>query len=325
MAKTPAKFPSETGLGKACGHTWAQNLVVTGRLPNGFGAQLQHELTPVISGDLSELGWNGDEEARLLEQLQDRIKSVFVQTNLAKPALSKKNLDAIRWLLRQAEVLLVAVSKVHQLWWNRKGGAWTLDKEDRVTNFLDAHPDPCAGNMGEWKVDTSGARLRNVRCPSEEEIAQRPKDRATIRQLVEDAAMHVRCAEFGLWRSLLYQDALDAWKETPQGGQAGGFQTRPGEPPRGPDGLQATPWDRDDLDLAPTPPSEPPDVNLPDPGVLPTPKPPPPPPGTGPDGVTGGKRTYASRSASRGPVIGRAVLAIGGIALAVKYLPKALR
>jgi hypothetical protein len=280
MARPPSSFRGEAP-GQVCGHTWASSLVVDGRLPNGFGKDLTHRLEPVMEqpyeADLGMpdvdqaqlgIGWGGPLESNLSSQLLDRIAAIRARTN--ESFLGSKQKGAVRWLLDRAKGELDFAQAIHKLWKNRTAGSWSLSFSDRLTNFYAAkNPSDCAGRPGAT-VEGAG-RSGPVRCPTEAEIARRPNARAEIRQRFVDAAHFIRCAEYGLWRMLLYREAKQQWEQRPTGPGgivAPGGGTMPG-----------------DITVGVPVPPQPPDVPVPVAGKLPPPTPPKPPPDVGPEGA----------------------------------------
>ena len=324
MSKPPSGYPGPEGY--PCGKSWKKSLIVTGKIPGKhFGQHLAHTLPPVASNLDSgkhKLGWGGEYEDARREQLFDRLEDVVEQLKIAQTWLTDKEIVSIEWLTYHAAAELDAAKGIHEQWKMRKKGAFPLSYPDKMSDFFPAeNPQDCAGgDLGpNYGAEVEGVgRSGTVKCPTRSELKQRPKDRASIANRFIDAAHHIRCAEYGLWRLSLYRQAVDAWHKTPAGSAPGDLTTIPKEhyipgdltlppPGPGPGGLIVGP-------KGPPPPPDPADMKLPPPPKDPVPPQPTP---TGPDAkATKTPTTHAQRrkkgsSFTTKAVIGAAVIGVG--------------
>lgn len=313
MARPPSHFRGET-IGRVCGHTWASELVVDGRLPDGYGADITKTLDPVmpppfagpggqpdVEPQAQGIGWDSPAEALRRQQLLLRIGELRVATDVAYIAGDIKG--AVRWLLDKAEAELESAQKIHSLWKTRGNGAWPLRYADRLTNFYAAeNPDDCAGRFGATVSGTGGG---TVRCPTRQEVDRREADREKIRERFVDAARFVRCAEYGLYRSVLYRKArLRRKGEVAQGGDV---VATPGPGPALPGPIKV--------------PEVPPDFPVPDVRALPPPTSDPLPDDTGPEGATAAPAPAAVSPRRRRRE--RTAAVIGGVGIALWALSDA--
>jgi hypothetical protein len=242
--KPPAAYPTEPKKpgtvpphAMRCGWTWAVPVTVDGRLPTGFGAQYSHVLEPVMPiARLGQIGWAGAIEAERRTQLKTAAQRILEQLQLASTTIDPTSIASVRWLVESAGAELTAADQVHAKWLTRAGGPFPLSLEDRPSAFHKS----CAGQPGAAVPGT-------LVCPSAAELAQRMPDRRRIRDRFEDAAAHLRCAEYWLWRVMLYREALAAWAAVRPPTGAGGLKAAmPAKPPPAP------------LDLTREPPPAPP-------------------------------------------------------------------
>ncbi len=329
MALPPGGYPAEGGANAPCGWTWKQNAVVTGEISGfDFGASEKTILPPIVyPGNVPKVwGKDADSEAAFADKIQQAIIQTTADVNALaaedpdpsngfepNDSLTAKQVNSLAWLLAHAQAQLEAAAEIYDFWAHRFGGPWPLSLGDFPSNFtlpagIDARSHPCSGNNGEW-VDGRG-RVDKVMCPANAEMVRRPFDREKVRARLMDAIHHVRCAQWGMWRLVLYGRAVNAWDlKHPVGGLVaepvgpigpvssgapGGFAAPysdplppgdlttapPTEPPAptGPGGLTTGP---------PSPPDEPGDFHLPDPGELPPPDQIPDGEGAGTDGAGG--------------------------------------
>jgi hypothetical protein len=222
MSETPSQFPNEHNLDEPCGSSWEGELVVDGRLPGrAFGAAFSTTIQPVVASVPSAVGRSETEADALRDKIQARINLVRdeiadVSPQYAPPqfaALSKKQEKALEWLLIHAEAEMSAALQLHDKWRYRVGGGYPLDAADTLAAFVAADCSPRGD--GHRPVAPYGQAVVGVDgelayCPSVEELEQRPKDRSRIIQHLQHALMHVRCAQYGLAKIILVQQAQEA-------------------------------------------------------------------------------------------------------------------
>lgn len=187
-------------------------------MPNGFGGQFSKVLPPIAGSMVSSqgfggpVGFGGEVEQQRLDELMDAIGETRAMLDVAADSLTQTQIGDISYLLRGAELELEAAQDVHE-GWDRMG--WPLSYQpDRISAFPGA-PGKCKGDGGEEVTPPGGGR--RVRCPTISDAIRRPGSRYYIRQRFIDAAHWARCAQWGLWRSLLYARAKEDWdnQDTP--------------------------------------------------------------------------------------------------------------
>lgn len=215
---------------KNCGKAWDKTQTVTGEIygKGGFGREFKKTLSPI--GYLSELNDIGKDGARIdlvkeklgkfATRLSREIDNASGRKGTKKRLLNSNEERALRWLLEHAQSQWNAAESLWEKWVYRRidmgaagtadGGTFPLNLEDRTTN-IPGGGTHCAGRMGKWIPSTS-PRGGDIFCPTLAELQQRPKDRAAIRQHLIYAFENIRCAQVGLYRMLLYKQALAAWK-----------------------------------------------------------------------------------------------------------------
>ncbi len=323
MAKPPSGYKGP--LGYPCGKSWAEPLIVTGELPGkNFGKHLTHTLSPVVTGlgdKEGEIGWGGTYEDTRKSQLFDRLEDVLSQLRIAGLRMTQAEKDSVEWLINRAAEELDAVRDIHVSWNFRVDGTYPLSYGDSIKDFPAAkHWQDCAnpdniltppGPHYGFEVPAEGGGT--VRCPSRTTLNLRPVARKMILQHFIDAAMHIRCAEFGIWRITLYRQAREEWLKTARGGAPGGLRTPPREGRGGAGGFAAPTYEPptggdDDWRIPPdAPPETPVDVKLP-----------PPPTGSATDDENGsGTTPRKKRKSSSGKAIalGLGLAGIGYLAL----------
>ncbi len=278
MSKPGSNWRGEAG--GTCGHTWDKTVRIKGTLPNGFGDHHWVDSQPlddvhILAGkstipsnrgapdyDYEQLGigWGAKKEEETVAALQAYIDLFRGQLGTAPLTVKQRNMVEVG--LRNAEVNIDAALAIHKLWDDREGGTWPLWFSDRVTNFYAAkNPKGCAyGKV----VIGAGRGSPPVRCPSQSELKQRAKDRATIKKRLVDAVYWIRCSQWGMGRMILYWAAKQEWDKRPGSGAPGGLAPRPpGTVPPGfpgPDGIKQQPGGGDPLPpgFAVEPPKPPP-------------------------------------------------------------------
>jgi hypothetical protein len=315
MTAVPTSFDAEPGSIR-CGNSFERTIVVTGEIPgrNGYGANHKHTIGR-IALQPSGTWWSKKDpkEAAFISQITTRMQSVQNDINLNRAALSQADIASLEWLLELAANNLARVEAIYTYWTgfgahpetgeslpadqnapNGFGGTmaraseWPLTASDAIYEYLGE----CQGQSARWVDDRElvGGTTQHMRyyfCPGDQTRAQRARDRSQILKLLLDAARAVRCAQYGVWRIVLYKRAVADWNAqyggTPDiasptqpgtqprpgvvGGQ-GGFQYQPVDPigplrPTNDGGLEPGP-------VAPIPPT-PVDWIPPDPGDLPQP------------------------------------------------------
>lgn len=278
-------YPSERP-GSTCGASWPDPMRVSGRLSatNSFGTQIYVDLPEVADATSLRrtpglLSWAGPREKAVLDGFEARIRETLDDLIKFKDAIGDDNRDAVEGLLSMAVDNLRYVEAIHEKWVNAR---WPLSK----THYNDEH---CTREVDMGKVFGGGFDV----CPDYGMHLERDADRDEIVKRCIDTAHAIRCAEFGLWRVVLYRRALAEWRRTPQGGGPDGLAPTPPKPKKPPTvggmGFTALPPG------PPPPPTQPqpPNPTLPDfppelGGVaLPPPPPPEPPPSLGEPGEGG--------------------------------------
>lgn len=309
-------FKPEPGY-PGCGTSYTKALVVSGKLPNGFGAENTHELpamTPPLSGNW--WGRGTAEEADMVADIHDAIARFKDAYNSAMALrLEAKERVALWSLVLKAEQNLRRVSEIYD-WWAGKipglphdfqvGGRtseWPLTESDIQSEYMGACS---ADRKGQWVEDRQlglgGMRVvRLYYCANDALLERRSQERWLIFDLIRSAARLVRCASWTLWRVSLYRKSLAEFDEV----DAGDFVPKPPKaPPKtpftGPGGYLPADWEPPPQPTPPKPkttfPTSPADAFIPRPPVVepPGPKipippwePPPSPGGGGPEGGTG--------------------------------------
>jgi hypothetical protein len=226
---------------KNCGDDWDKVGLVTGQLPGKgtFGKQFQKGLQPLANkADLKNIGSDLQDQQDLETIIQDKIDTLEDVTlknsgeGGARRILTVKEEASVVWLLDRAKAELKAANKLWDKWEDRPYGRFPLSYGDTLKDMPGDVGVRTSQNsdqpLDNWcaQPDTSGHRPAPrygtlfasafgtvLRCPTTEELKQRPKDRAKIKQRFGWALMYVRCADFGLHRILLYKKALAEWHE----------------------------------------------------------------------------------------------------------------
>lgn len=262
MTGVPLSYQAEPGSIR-CGNSFERNLMVTGELPNrqGFGSNHKRSI-PRVAKVPGGTWWSKQsaQEAAFRSQIVSRIAQIRVELREHTTSLSPTQASSIEWLLELAEGNLARVDAIYAYWTgagehpetggrlpvdtnapNGFGGTmaraseWPLTVSDAIYEYIPG----CAGMNARWVEDrqlvgNTVQVLREYFCPGETTREQRAKDRAVILELLLDAARAARCAQYGLWRIVLYRRALADWEEqygdlpTFQAGGGGGFTPRPG-------------------------------------------------------------------------------------------------
>jgi len=228
MARPSSDYPSERP-GSTCGASWPDPLRVTGRLSatNSFGTQIYVDIPEVADANSMRrtpglLSWGGPREKALLEGLENRIRDTLNELVKYKDDLGDENRDAIEGLLSMAVDNLRRVEAIHERWTNAR---WPLSRG----HYND---EECAREVDMGKVFGGGFD----RCPTYGQHLERDADRNEIVTRFIDSAHAIRCAEFGLWRVVLYRRALREWRATPRGGAPDGLAPTPPKPKKPPFG-----------------------------------------------------------------------------------------
>lgn len=277
MAKPHAGFPSEPGSTSPCGWSWFRNYQVTGEIPKtgGFGKQHDVNLQPIVmQNDLpEEYGRDNATERNVIDKIEQRIIKTAERVQQYQEWLKDKDIDVLNWLLSHASAHVEAVDEIYDRWKERNGGSYPLPKPDAI-DFIPQCVGKNFNELVEVKTEDGRGTSTWMRCPSMWELDERKKDRRRIKDRILDALHHVRCAEFGVFRLMLYRKALEEWKQqhptddlaTPHvvgQPQVGGLGTPHVPPPFGGVG--------GGLKVPAMPPENPGDVLLPDPKTLPPP------------------------------------------------------
>lgn len=292
MAKVPSGFQPEEDEPR-CGDSFSRQITVTGVVPGtgGYGSDLTKVLKLVASEP------HGDWYSRDSAEEQSFIENILYTSNrverdlaaaVLREQLTEAQADSVAYLINLSKRNILRVELLYEYWEGEaahpqtgsslpvddtsgRASEWPLPEGDDLYNYLPA----CRGLTGEWVDDRQlmGSEVQHLRyyyCPSSESHAQRKRDRAAIRELLINAARAVRCAEFGLWRQVLYNEAYEVWSQHSTGL---GYQREPGEPPTVPP-ITARPGEsgpqvRARVAPPPQPPPEVPHILLPEPVGLP--------------------------------------------------------
>lgn len=226
MARPNSSYPPERP-GSTCGSSWSDPLRVTGRLSstNSFGSNIFVDLDAVADADdlrrtQGKLSWDGPHETRVRDAFDARVRETLDDLVKFKGDLGQANFDAVEGLLRMAVDNLSYVEAIHEKW---RAARWPMSR----LHFNDEH---CTREVDMGKVFGGGFE----RCPTYSTHLERDADRDEIVRRFVDAAHAIRCAEFGMWRVVLYRRALGEWRRTPQGGGPGGLAPTPPSTPRPP-------------------------------------------------------------------------------------------
>jgi hypothetical protein len=265
MTGVPLSYQAEPGSIR-CGNSFERNLVVTGELPNrqGFGSNHKRSI-PRVAKVPGGQWWSTKtpQEAAFRSSIVSRIAQVRVELQQNSSSLSPAQEASIEWLLELSEANLARVDAIYA-YWDGNGehpetgerlpvdmhpdappgfqvgqtSEWPLTASDAIADYIPS----CAGSnwvRGQWVEDRQlvGNTVRVLReyfCPGEATRERRSEDRLIILELLLDAARAARCAQYGLWRIVLYRRALADWEEqygdlpTFQAGGGGGYVPTPG-------------------------------------------------------------------------------------------------
>lgn len=314
MTAVPTSFDSEPGYIR-CGNSFEKTIVVTGEIPgrNGFGSNRKHTIGRVaLQPSGSWWSKKDPKEAAFVSQINARMQTTQRDIDLNRGELSQGDIASLEWLLELARNNLARVDAIYTFWTGfgehpetgerlpadqnaptgfggtmSRASEWPLTASDAIYEYLGE----CQGQSARWVDDRElvGGTTQHMRyyfCPGDQTRAQRARDRSQILKLLLDAARAVRCAQYGVWRLVLYKRAVAEWNATYGGldlasptepgvaprpgvlGGQGGFQYQPIDPigplrPGNGGGLEPGP-------VAPIPPA-PVDWIPPDPGELPQP------------------------------------------------------
>lgn len=219
--KPPSGYPSENGATAPCGWTWNTNVTITGEIPGfDYGASKKITLGPIVYQGSIPTSWGrgSKSEAQFIHTVQQAILQAQADVNgllsgdpdpsngfQPEDVLTGKQANSLGWLLAHAEAQLEAAQEIYDFWLHRYGGSWPLTSEDDVASFYG----PCVMEpRGSW---VEGSRGDKLLCPLASEPVKREMDRARIHARLEDAVHLVRCAQWGMWRLVLYGRARRAW------------------------------------------------------------------------------------------------------------------
>lgn len=238
MPAVPKSYPSYAS-GQPCGADWNEPVIVTGEIPGkrGFGEEIQDVLAPLpvsLNGLFAAQGLDIPFYDRA-DEVQVIIADVGDNVSQARH-LTRKEKRSLRWLVDHAQAELDAAIFLSNKWVERSRGTWPLWIADTLPGFtLQFSDEPFCGGGTRAHGSTGGIIIEipgigGIRCPTPEEQDQRAVDREQVRQHLDWALQHVRCAQYGLTRLKLYRQAVDKWKKSPQAGRPGGLTTVPTPP-----------------------------------------------------------------------------------------------
>ena len=265
MARPPSRYKSERRGG--CGASWRDALTVRGTIPGtgGFGESFARTLPPVVSdleGGAGYLGWDGEYEHERKAQLETVLAGVREDVTGLLRELPEKTKSTLLQLLAGARDQLDAIEEIHESWRLRDDGTFGLQYGDAMEDFPAAqHIEDCTtyptqGPHYGKRVPGRG-RGDDVICPTRAELDQRSVDRDQVATLYRDTARWIRCAEWTLWRTILYRRALEQWDPPPSRDTPQGPRVTP--PPKRDTGVRTTPGTG--VRTTPDPPDLPPDVS----------------------------------------------------------------
>lgn len=285
MARPSSNYPSERS-GSTCGSSWPDPLRVTGQISatNTFGQQIYVDLPEVADADAMRRGqglisWNGPHEKRVRKALEDRISETLDDLTKFRGEIGTDNFAAVEGLLELAVTNLDYVDAIHQKWVKFR---WPLSRAQY-------NAEHCKTELDMGQVFANGFD----RCPTYGQHLERDADRDALLGRFVDAAHAIRCAEFGMWRVVLYRRARREHGASPAGGRPGGLAPTPPKKPKPPaagGGFSAQPPGPTPPPTLPQPvgppnpllPEFPPDLGG---EALPPPPPPEPPPSLGEPGL----------------------------------------
>lgn len=288
MAAPPATYPKIDG--NPCGQRWGETIQITGKLPGvDFGSQFRRTLEPIFRSytTVQLIGNDRATQEDLAEKIRAQIDEYRFRLEWWDMGFSDKERKSLEWLLDHSEAELEAADQLWTRWSDRNGGAWPLNLPDAISDFAGGVCTPRRGgdpSPGQW---VQQGRV-SLRCPTTQEIQQRPLDREAIGARFNDALAHAYCAAYGMWKLYLFHQAAAAYAELPDisarpdGGVGGldlditaqgrpldpcrdlGLNCPPGEEPEGcpsgfcpdPEGLP-DPWSVPEVDEQPPPGTKP--------------------------------------------------------------------
>ncbi len=204
---------------KDCGSGWHSIGLATGELygKGGFGKDYQKALPPLATeDDLKGIGSDRSAQEDLMTIIDAKIDELREEVADNSGAggmrrfLTRKEQDSIVWLLDHAEAELDVANDIWKKWDDRVNGTYPLWMGDQVGDIPTLKPTFCTkpGQIIYGTEEFPGTII----CPTTKELKQRGKDRTSIKKRFQWALTHVRCAEWGLNRILLYKQALADWK-----------------------------------------------------------------------------------------------------------------
>ncbi len=262
MARVPAHYQEEPGASR-CGDTFEEGLTVTGEIygRGGFGAD-HIKFIPRVTEEPGGTWWSTDsaDERDFIGDVERAAERVDDQLGQLSGELTVEQSNSVWRLLQLAEDNLEEVDELYAYWsgegprpgldlWRPGAGTpseWPLESGDRIFDYRGE----CYGLSGEWvdrhAYDVASGQYRPTGeqywCPDQDDRDQRAEDRERIHQLLVDAARAVRCAQWGLWRMVLYGRAVKDWDDK-YGGQLGMvLQTEAPPPPV----FEFEPWQSDE-------------------------------------------------------------------------------
>lgn len=233
MALVPKHFQRGEDDRERCGDSWRQNSTVTGEIPgtDHFGSDRFKVLLGFVepwelekSGSFGMgYGWRSDAEKEFRQTLLSRIDAIDDAAEMNSTWLTGKQIQAVNWLTDHAEAELEGADRIYDKWVYREGQSYPLTREDTPSAFNSACSSPPRGDADPQYV-RAGPRGDTLKCPTRELYKDRERDRQMIGFRFHDAAAHIRCAEWGLWRMILYAQSREEY-----------------EPPKPEIGMKATP------------------------------------------------------------------------------------
>lgn len=246
-------YPPSKRFGNRCGRSWNEEIYV-------YGDVLWRQLPP-LTGALPQFGYNSAAEVGLRDALRAHVaesRQWLVDLKL-EGAVTDKEADEFTFLHNGVIEYLDQIPPIYEKWDTfqciRGIGEtptvcpWPLDRSDDPADWMPG----CTGSnfegIASFHQDQYG---RTYQCPVPAVVAERPKDRNRIRNLVISGLRWMRCAQYWMHvASLKHQERLEKVVDpTATFGPGGDGPEEPETSGLGVGGL-GTEFDDDDRDIPP--------------------------------------------------------------------------